>query len=217
MFGAISCIELGASDDEILLTYSNYGVKSVWYTTDGGDNWTDVEGNLPDIPVRWSLFNPLDRKEVLLATEAGIWKTSDVTAETVVWEPASSGMGNVRVDMLQYRASDNLILAATHGRGMFTSNFVDSTAFVTSVVSSEKLFTVYPTVSKGDITVFGKNTLGKVKINIFDTAGRQVYGSSLDFSVNEKQPISLNIDSGIYIVNLVDKDNNKSSRKIIIE
>ncbi|WP_299064144.1 T9SS type A sorting domain-containing protein [uncultured Polaribacter sp.] len=217
VFGAISCIELGASDDEILLTYSNYGVKSVWYTTDGGDNWTDVEGNLPDIPVRWSLFNPLDRKEVLLATESGIWKTNDVTAETVVWEPASSGMGSVRVNMLQYRASDNLILAATHGRGMFTANFTDNTASDTNVMNEDKVFTVYPTVSKGAFTVFAKNTLGKVKINIFDTAGRQVHSSSLDFSVTEKQPISLDINSGIYIVNLVDKNNNKSSRKIIIE
>ncbi|GAB7255580.1 T9SS type A sorting domain-containing protein [Polaribacter sp. OB-PA-B3] len=215
--GSVSSVELGASDDEILLTYSNYGVKSVWYTIDGGDNWKDVEGNLPDIPVRWSLFNPLDRKEVLLATEAGIWKTSDVTAETVVWEPASSGMGNVRVDMLQYRASDNLILAATHGRGMFTANFTDNTASVADVINKDKVFTIYPTVSEGDFTVFAKNTLGKVKINIFDTAGRQVYSSSLDFSVTEKQPISLDINSGIYIVNLVDKNNNKSSRKVIIE
>ena len=215
--GSISNIEFGASEDEILLTYSNYGVKSVWYTIDGGENWADVEGNLPDIPVRSSLFNPLDRKEVILATEAGVWKTNDVTAETVVWEPASSGMGSVRVDMLQYRSSDNLILAGTHGRGMFTTNFTNGTASIDDVLLDNKAFIVYPTISKGNFTVFAKSSLGKAKINIFDISGRQVYISNLDFNSNERQLIELNVNAGVYIVNLVDENNNKSSKKIIIQ
>ncbi|TXD49837.1 T9SS type A sorting domain-containing protein [Polaribacter sp. IC073] len=215
--GSISCIEIGATDDEVLLTYSNYGVKSVWYTIDGGTTWTDVEGNLPDIPVRWSLFNPLDRKEVIVATEAGIWKTSDVTAANVLWEPANSGMGNVRVDMLQYRASDNLVLAATHGRGLFTGKFTTVTASVEDVLRNNKAFTVFPTVSKGNFTVFAKSSLGKAKMNIFDISGRQVYKANLDFSTNEKQVVSLNVNSGIYIVNLVDENGKKDSKKIIIE
>ncbi|WP_439129339.1 hypothetical protein, partial [Polaribacter sp.] len=125
--GSISSLQIGATEDELLLTYSNYGVTSVWYSINGGFSWINKEGNLPDMPVRWSLFNPLDRKQVLLATEAGVWKTDDITADSVVWEPASEGMGNVRVDMLQYRASDNLVLAATHGRGVFTTNFTSGT------------------------------------------------------------------------------------------
>lgn len=215
--GAVSCLEFGSSEEEMLLTYSNYGVKSVWYTQDGGANWTDVEGNLPDIPVRWSLFNPLDRKQVLLATQAGIWKTDDVTAETVVWEPASSGMGNVRVDMLLYRASDNLVLAATHGRGMFVTNFSSNTASIEEVVTNQKSFTVYPTVSNGNFTLFAKNNTGKSNVHIFDISGRQVYKEVLDFSKNEKQTVSLNVNAGIYIVNLVDANGKKEVKKIVIE
>ncbi|MEZ4763410.1 MAG: hypothetical protein R3C26_09495 [Calditrichia bacterium] len=29
--GNVSCIEIGASENELLVTYSNYGVTSVWY------------------------------------------------------------------------------------------------------------------------------------------------------------------------------------------
>ncbi|TMM30528.1 T9SS type A sorting domain-containing protein [Polaribacter aestuariivivens] len=215
--GSISCLEIGATEDELLLTYSNYGVESVWYSTNGGLSWINVEGNLPDMPVRWSLFNPLNRKQVILATEAGIWKTDDITATTVVWEPASTGMGSVRVDMLQYRASDNTVLAATHGRGMFTTTFTDGTASVDDVLTDKKAFTVYPTISNGNFTIFAKNSLGKSKINIFDISGRQVYKANLDFTSEEKQEISVNLNAGIYIVNVVDENNKKSSNKIIIE
>ncbi|WP_299015429.1 T9SS type A sorting domain-containing protein [uncultured Polaribacter sp.] len=215
--GAVSCIEFGESEDEILLTYSNYGVESVWYTSDGAETWINVEGNLPDIPVRWSLFNPLNRKQVILATEVGVWKTDDITAENVVWEPASNNMGSVRVDMLQYRASDNLVLAATHGRGMFTTNFTLGTASVEDVISDSAAFTVYPTVSKGDFTVFAKNNLGRSNIVVFDIAGRQVHKQVVDFNAQEKQEVSINVNTGIYIVNIIDEKGKRASKKIVIE
>lgn len=215
--GAISCVEIGASDDELLLTYSNYGVESVWYSTDGGTTWINKEANLPDMPVRWAMFNPLDRKEVILATEVGIWKTSDITATRVVWEPASTGMGNVRVDMLQYRESDQLVLAATHGRGMFTSNFSSNTASVDGVLTDNKVFTVYPTISNGNFTLQAKNTLGKTEMNMYDITGKKVFQSALDFNANEKQDISVNLNAGVYIIHLIDENNQKSSTKMIIE
>ncbi|MFY0628759.1 MAG: T9SS type A sorting domain-containing protein [Flavobacteriaceae bacterium] len=215
--GAVSSVEVGASDDELIVTYSNYGIVSVWYTSDGGTTWENKEGNLPDMPVRWSLFNPLDRKEVILATEAGIWRTSDITATNPVWGPVSSGMGNVRVDMLQYRASDNVILAGTHGRGMFTSVFTATPASVDEVLTDKKVFTVYPTISEGDFTVFAKNDLGNSKLSIFDLAGQQVYSSELNFNNKSNQEVSVNLKSGVYIVNLIDENNRKSSSKIIIK
>lgn len=120
--GTVSCIEIGASDNELLVTYFNYGVISVWYTDDGGSNWVNKEGNLPNMPVRWALFNPNNRNEVILATDLGVWSTTDLSAGTVVWSSSNAGLANTRVDMLQIRASDQLVIAATHGRGLFSSN-----------------------------------------------------------------------------------------------
>lgn len=119
---SISCIEIGATDQELLLTYSNFGVNSVWYSDDGGSTWQNKEGDLPDMPVRWALFNPNDRKEVILATDLGIWQTADISAASPTWQAVVNGMANVRTDMLQFRSSDNMVLAATHGRGMFMSD-----------------------------------------------------------------------------------------------
>ncbi len=121
-YARISCIEIGENENDLLVTFSNYGVTSVWKTSDGGVTWVNKEGNLPDMPVRWALYDPNDRRNVLLATEAGVWSTDDINANTVVWGfDINSGFPRVRVDMLKTRASDNQVIAATHGRGLFSS------------------------------------------------------------------------------------------------
>lgn len=110
-------------DDELhlLVSYSNYGVTSVYESTDGGASWIDVEGNLPDMPVRSVLFAPENSDRALLGTELGVWSTDDLNGSATVWGPTNGGLANVRVNDLGVRASDNLIAAATHGRGLFTS------------------------------------------------------------------------------------------------
>ncbi len=126
--GSISCVELGANENQIIVTFFNYGVTSVWYTSNGGTSWVSKEGNLPDMPVRWAMFNPTNRSEVILATEIGVWNTNNFATTNPTWTASNSGLANVRVDMLQLRASDNQVLAATYGRGLFTSNGFTVTA-----------------------------------------------------------------------------------------
>lgn len=121
--GSISSIEFGANENQIIVTFFNYGVNNVWYTSDGGVTWSSKEGNLPDMPVRWGLLNPTNLNEAILATEVGVWSTSNFLASSPVWVPSNSGLANVRVDMLQLRNSDYKILAATHGRGLFSGQF----------------------------------------------------------------------------------------------
>lgn len=153
--GYISGIDIGSSEQEIVVTFSNYGVNSVWYTSNGGNSWTNKEGNLPDMPVRWCLFNPLDAKEVLLATEVGIWSTSDITASPVNWVSSVSGLAKVRTNMLQYRSSDHEVLAATYGRGLFTSNgFTASLAPISSFVSSQANICALDTVVLSDSSIY---------------------------------------------------------------
>ncbi|MCZ2355481.1 MAG: Ig-like domain-containing protein, partial [Bacteroidia bacterium] len=123
--GYISCIEIGASENELLVTFSNYNVKNIWYTTNGGTTWVSKDEaayGLPDMPIRWAIFRISDRKQVLVATETGVWSTTDITAANPGWQPTNTGMGNVRCDMLQIRSSDYTVMASAHGRGVFTMN-----------------------------------------------------------------------------------------------
>lgn len=214
--GSISDIEFGQNEDEIFVTFHNYGVNSVWFTNDGGDTWRSIEGNLPDIPVKCILQNPLLPEEVIIGTQLGVWRTLDMTESRPEWNQAYNGMSDVTVVDLDLRPSDNLILASTHGRGFFTSNFTASAASIDEVASGTKQFTVYPTVSDGNITIFANNDLGKANINIYDFSGRQVYTTKLDFEQQERNPLRLNLRSGVYILS-VTSGGKQSSQKIIIE
>lgn len=110
-------------ENHIVVTFSNYGVSSVWETTDGGSNWTDIEGDLPDMPVRWAVIHPEDENRVLLATELGVWSTDDTNAGSTSWDPHDDeNFPHVRTDMLQLRDADYEMIAITHGRGLWSTN-----------------------------------------------------------------------------------------------
>lgn len=123
----VSSIAIGDSEDQLMNTYSNFGISSVYETTDGGINWVDKDDNLPDIPIRWGLYNPNNRNQVLLATELGIWSSNAFNSTSPNWEPTNSGLASVRVNMLQYRTADEVVAAATFGRGLFTSKIFATT------------------------------------------------------------------------------------------
>lgn len=117
----ISSIDVETGNaNHIVITLSNYGVASIYETLNGGSTWTSLDNNninLPDMPVRWVMFAG---GQIMLATELGVWSATATSGLTTVWTQAT-GIPNVRVDMLSYRVSDQTLLAATHGRGMFTS------------------------------------------------------------------------------------------------
>ncbi|CAM1369581.1 conserved hypothetical protein [Tenacibaculum sediminilitoris] len=120
--GSISDIEFGETENQIFVTMHNYGVNNVWYSTDGGANWVTKEGDLPDIPVKAILQNPLSKNEVIVGTDLGVWKTSNFTDASPTWTQSYNGMSNVPVLDLDLR-DDNTVFAATYGRGVFSGKF----------------------------------------------------------------------------------------------
>jgi len=121
--GTVSCINQGTDDQNLICSFSNYGLNSVWVSTNGGTSWTSLDNNninLPDMPVRWCMFYPGDNTRAYIATETGVWETDLINGTSTVWT-ANSSFPTVRTDMIKYRSSDRTIAAATHGRGLWTA------------------------------------------------------------------------------------------------
>ena len=121
--GSISSVEFGANEDEIMVTFYNFGVESIWFTVDGGTTWQNKEGDFPDINVRCILMNPLNTDEVIIGTELGVWNTSNFRDSSPNWNHSYNGMSNVAVTSLNLRTADHTVLASSYGRGMYTGTF----------------------------------------------------------------------------------------------
>ncbi len=121
--GNISSIEFGDNEDEIMVTFYNFGVESIWFTDDGGTTWANKEGNFPDINVRCILMNPLNTDEVIIGTELGVWNTTNFRDNAPNWNHSYNGMSNVVVTSLSLRTTDYTILASSYGRGLYTGKF----------------------------------------------------------------------------------------------
>lgn len=215
--GSISNIELGASENEIFVTFFNYGVTSVFYTSNGGTTWQSKEGDLPDIPVRAIMANPLNANEVIVGTDLGVWGTYNFNDANPNWYHSQNGMKDVIVTSFDLRTADNTVLATTYGRGLFTGQFTaDSSTLSVEDKALSTLIKVYPTVSKGDFKISARNEIRNGLLSIFDMNGREVYKSKIDFNNNPIQDISLNTSSGLYIVKF-SSENKQSTHKIIIE
>ena len=114
------------NSDRMLLLFSNSGVPNIWLTEDGGNSWENLDGNLPDIPIFWIMFDPLNPNGIIVTSEMGIWSTDQIDGGNTQWSVMNEGLANVRVDMIKYRPSDQTLVAATHGRGMFTTTLLSS-------------------------------------------------------------------------------------------
>ena len=119
--GTISSIAFGANENQIMVTFYNYGVVNIWETRNGGSSWVNREGNLPNMPVRWAEYHPQNFDQMYIATELGVWTTDNLNTASPVWSSTNGGLANVRTDMLRVRSSDGTIMAATYGRGVFTA------------------------------------------------------------------------------------------------
>lgn len=192
--GSISCVEVGGSEDTLIVTLFNFGINSVWYTTNGGTNWVNKDNSsLPDMPIRWAMINPFNTSEVILATELGVWSTTDINASSPSWSSSSNGLATVRVDMLQMRSSDSTVMAATHGRGVFTSQWVFN---VTTPPTSN--FSANDTnICVGDTVTFTNTTSGSV------TSRQWTFNGGTPSSSTAMHPQVVYNTAGSYTVSLI--------------
>lgn len=207
---AVSSIDIDpANSNHLVATLSNYGVVSVWESTNGGASFTNIEGNLPDMPVRWAIFAPANAQldgpsggngGIILATELGIWTTSLTAGASTQWIPNNQGLANVRTDMIRYRGSDNTVVAATHGRGLFTSILP---TVVTGVPNNPvtKDFIKYISADNSQLHIItGTLQTRSMTIQLLNMQGQRVYQSQQAY-----HPTTINLDrlqSGAYIIRI---------------
>jgi photosystem II stability/assembly factor-like uncharacterized protein len=147
----------------------------VFRSTNMGNDWTNISGNLPDAPVN-AFAVDLNNSDVLyLGNDVGVYYSTNTGAN---WEPLGTGMPIVSVYDMKIHPTENYLVAGTHGRSMYK---IDLDA-VTGVENSNApipedfvLFNNYPNPFNPSTNIkFNVGSAGNVNLKIYDILGAEV-------------------------------------------
>jgi len=92
----------------------------IFKTTDYGNTWTSVSGNLPAIGHVNAIRGGYENPDLLFAgTEFGLFVTLDGGKD---WKRFSNGLPSVRIDDLLIHPRDRDLIVATHGRSFYIAD-----------------------------------------------------------------------------------------------
>ena len=88
----------------------------VWKSTDYGKTWVDISGNIPLGPVNVIREDPVNKDILYVGTDIGVYVTTDGGK---TWNILGGNLPSTFVHDLIIHPRDNIIVIATHGRGMW--------------------------------------------------------------------------------------------------
>ncbi|MBK8921100.1 MAG: T9SS type A sorting domain-containing protein [Saprospirales bacterium] len=212
----VSCVAVDPDNaDRVVAVYSNYAIYSIFLSVNGGQSWKKVGGNLevntggggaaPSI--RWISILPLPdgSRKYFCATSAGLFSADTLKEHTVTlpgtqWKMEAPGLiGSSVVNFVDVRPADGLVVAATHGSGMFSANFMPAVGNFEPTLPAD--IRVFPNPATDQVRFeFPDHTGNTVRLRLFDLQGRLVRQTSWSGGAGR---LSLEgLASGVYLYEL---------------
>ncbi len=232
--GNVNDIAIDPEDaDKVLMTYSNYGVLSLYYTSNGGQQWTRVGGTLetnnnntgaaPSVRSVAILKKPNGGRVYFAGTSIGLFSTESFNGLSTMWNQESSDLiGSNIVTDIKIRQSDGYVAVGTHGNGVFESYYNNDQGNpptgAVQVVSS----LLFPSPAD-DILNFSFSTSAdaNVEIRMYNINGQHTMRKSLGLHTKGTFNYSENVShlpSGFYFFGLFNQESGAGGyRKILIQ
>jgi hypothetical protein len=201
-------IEIHPEDpSKIWAIFSGFSAgNKVYYSTDGGSNWANISGTLPNIPVNTIVYEENSNDRLYIGTDVGIYYTDNSKTD---WIPYSDDLPNVVIDELEIQYSSSKLKAATYGRGIWEAPLVST--IVTPIITGSnniceqstqtyksnistgytKVWTVTngnlqnPSASDSAIVNWSTSGSGKVKLVITSTSTSKKDSTEYNVTINK--------------------------------
>lgn len=117
-----------ANPMKVWVTMGGYkNQKKVFRSIDGGENWQNISGSLPNLPVGCIKYQKNTNDALYIGTDDGIYYRN---AGMTDWRRYSQGLPNVIVTDLEIQYMSGKIRASTFGRGLWESDLYVEPGFV---------------------------------------------------------------------------------------
>jgi len=189
--------------NELMVSFSNYGVYSIFYTADGGENWQKVAGNLeqfssgngngPSIRVVDILPDANDNTltNYFAGTSVGLFNTTQLNGEETVWNMLNvETISHSIVSAVESRVVDGFVAIATHGNGVFSANTPSNPVTTIEQAANSVELKIFPNpVNKVLHINFTLAAAQNISFKVYDVLGRTVdqYEEELFFAEGNHQ------------------------------
>jgi hypothetical protein len=226
--GFVRCVAVDPiNSNKALVVFGNYNFQSLWYTTNGGTDWSDVEGNLSGATgpsTRWgSIFYVDGVMQVFLGTSIGVLSTNALNGASTVWvQQAASEIGNVIVGYMDYRSSDKTLAVGTHAIGAFTVKFGSALAVGQNYERPLRfaLKQNYPNPFNPTTVIrYELPEAEMVSLKVYDMMGREVAilaNGRIDAGIHRVKFSATNLASGVYLYTLRSKNYSVTKKLLLV-
>jgi hypothetical protein len=109
-----------ANSLRVFITVSGYTAgQKVYRSTNGGSSWTNISGNLPNVPMNCIVYQAGSADGIYVGTDIGVfYRDNNINT----WVPFMNGLPTVPVFDLEIYPNSNLLRAGTYGRGLWSSD-----------------------------------------------------------------------------------------------
>ena len=211
----------------VYVTHSGYrdGIYTprVHRSADRGTTWTDISGDLPDLPVNDLYVLPDHQDSVLIvATDGGVYATLNSGDE---WTRVGNNMPNINVYDVDANPFTNELVAGTFGRSIMTYSLDSLLAQPSEPVSTREPVAVrspevriFPNPSADVATIeFQNSEAGRAAhLVVLDDGGRVVYETKISGFGKQRHELSVErFVAGVYTVKIKTRHTIRSGRLVV--
>jgi len=167
-----------ADPQTIYVTHSGFGEDQhdprVFRSTNRGNTWTSISGNLPDAPVNDLVLDPLLAGTIYAGTDLGVFVTRNLGQ---TWTALGGYMPVQPIWDLELHQASRRLYAFTHGRSVWTLDLGTVPLAVPASTSNSRLALSAPAPNPARASSRIEMTLAasaQVDVRVFDAAGRLV-------------------------------------------
>jgi photosystem II stability/assembly factor-like uncharacterized protein len=209
--GTVNSVDFNASVNSILYaTVSGYTAgNKVYKSIDSGATYTNISGDLPNIVMKEVMLKQGQTSEYLfLATELGVYTSNN---GGVNWKKLGNGLPNVDVRDIEIHYTNDKLVAATFGRGLWEINIANSTLSTTTFSTAENVLNVYPNPSNTDVLNIRLSNGKKYNYLIYNAIGGIVQRGNL----SETNAINISeLAKNVYILKVYNNEESFSTKFI---
>ena len=208
----ISCIAVDPENPlRIWLTLTSYYDDKILYSTNAGNSFTDITGNLTNMGFNCIAFQKNAHGALYLGTQTGIFYKDTTMTD---WISYNYDLPNVKINELEINYTLGMIRAATYGRGIWEAPLFDHIGISENAPALK--FEIYPNPAKDILNIqFEETLVGNTEIKLFNVVGTLTKQAALKSSAKK---ISFDISQlapGTYFIKVF-SSKGVATKKVVI-